>query len=158
MRGCCFVAGREWFIVGRASFIFASWYNFTPHFTRSGGFNEMGSFTCHCGYIIRDTVCPCPPSGTLMWEPEHDALGETALKDVESFLNALRDGTRDEWVRNYFLTGYPLDVSDAMVIDDIYSRASDNKGKSVYQCPECERLYLQKRLYENEWSCFEKAE
>lgn len=116
----------------------------------------MGKFACHCGYVISDVVCPCPMSGDLLWDPEKDWLGTEVQRVVTDFLFAVENNQREIWIRNYFGDVYPLDLNLAMVIDDIYSKVSNEKGRRVYQCPECERLYVQKEFYTNEWICFEK--
>ena len=43
-----------------------------------------------------------------MWDDEYDAQQQIAMKDVESFLNAVKSGTRDEWGRDYFGDHYQL--------------------------------------------------
>ncbi len=92
-----------------------------------------------------------------MWEPELESLSEETHRDLTSFLHAVGTGRRSDWVRGHFGEDYPLNLSDAEVIDDIYSKVSDDKGRSIYQCPKCARLYVQKQLFTNEWDCFEKA-
>jgi hypothetical protein len=116
----------------------------------------MGKFACHCGYVISNSISPCPMSGELRWEPEVDWLGTEVQRVVADFLTAVENNQRESWIKNYFSDVYPLDLSLAMVIDDIYSKVYNEKGHSVYQCPECERLYLQKEFNTNEWTCFEK--
>ena len=116
----------------------------------------MGRFYCHCGYVISDVESPCPMAGELRWEPELDWRDTEVQRIVSDFLTAVENKQSEIWIRNYFGDEYPLDSSLAEVIDDIYLRVSNERGRSVYQCPECERLYLQKEFYADEWTCFEK--
>ncbi len=117
----------------------------------------MGKLACLCGYTISDSTSPSPVSGELRWETELDWQGTEVQRIVTDFLNAVEKKQSSIWMRNYFGDTYPLDLSLAMVIDDIYSKVASEKGHSVLQCPECDRLYLQKEFSTNEWTCFEKT-
>lgn len=116
----------------------------------------MGKFACHCGYVISDSST-CPFLGSLRWSPEDDYLSDKSIENVRDFLQAITDGKKDEWIKNYFGDIYPTDMETAEIIDDIYMNVSNEKGHMVYQCPECERIYLQKEYYTDEWICYEKS-
>lgn len=116
----------------------------------------MGKFGCHCGYVISDSISPCPNAGELRWQTEIDLASDEIYATTKEFLKSVDEGTDKDWVNNYFGDIYPKDFSLSEVIDDIYSVVFGRKGRSVYQCPKCERLYLQKEFYTNEWTCFEK--
>jgi len=92
-----------------------------------------------------------------MWESETAAVSEETRSAVPDFLQSVAGGRKAEWVHSYFGERYPADVSDADVIDEIYSKASHDKGRTFYQCPECGRLYVQKQIFTNEWDCFVKG-
>jgi hypothetical protein len=117
----------------------------------------MGKFACRCGYVIHDSSYPCVSSGSLLWEPELETASGEINNTVTDFLRAAAGGRKAEWVRSYFGESYPADLSDADVIDDIYSKISHDKGRPVYQCMKCKRLYVRKQGAANEWDCFEKA-
>src|SRR5215204_2234713 len=104
----------------------------------------MGKFACHCGYVISDAVYPCPAAGELRWEPEIERQDPEVQQMVSDFLSALERNEKEIWIRNCFGKEYPSDLSPETVIDDIYSKAHDKNSRAVYQCPECERLYVQK--------------
>ena len=76
-----------------------------------------------------------------MWEPELEAASGEINSAVTDFLSATAGGRKADWVRSYFGEGYPADLSDADVVDDIYTKVSHGRGRSVYQCPACGRLY-----------------
>ena len=86
-----------------------------------------------------------------------EAASDETNSAITDFLRAMAGGRKAEWVRDYFGESYPADLSDADVIDDIYTKVSHDKGRFVYQCPECGRLYVQKQGFANEWDCFEKV-
>lgn len=117
----------------------------------------MGTFKCDYGHVIHDSLYPCPSVGYLLWQPEDNSQSEERHRAVTDFLQAVGSGRKAEWLRGYFGDEYPSDLNDASAIDDIYSKVSLDKGHYVYQCPTWERLYVQKRVFGNEWDCFEKA-
>ena len=121
----------------------------------------MGKFACHCGYIISDTVYPCSLIGQLKWQTETESESQERNSDVKDFLAAVESGSDKDWVKNYFagryFEMYPDQITIGDVIEDITSRAEHKEGRCVYQCPECERLYIQREFYTDDWTCYEKA-
>jgi len=115
----------------------------------------MGKFGCDCGNVISDSMSPCPHAGELHWEPEKDAIGNEFAKNVDEFLASARHGDRDSWIKAFFGEGYPLTGKDSEVIYDIQGRAGDRFGRAVLRCVECNRIYIQKEAYVNEWTCYE---
>lgn len=121
----------------------------------------MGFLICKCGHKISDVVCPCPYSGELRWDPARDGNQDRSISDVTDFLTAVEEGRKEDWLRNYFSESFyqtQLTMSNALIIDDIYSHNSDKNGQAVYRCNECERLYVQKAFAINEYDCFEKTD
>lgn len=115
----------------------------------------MGKLACHCGNTISDSISPYPHAGELLWEPEKDAIGDEFGKNVDEFLAAVRSGDRDSWIETFFGEGYPLTGNDSEVISDIQSRAGHRFGQAVLRCTVCNRIYIQKGVYVNEWTCYE---
>lgn len=93
----------------------------------------------------------------MLWEHEVELKSGAAHRAVAEFLEALRNGLREKWSRDYFGDDYPCVQSDAEVIGDIYGKAFGEKGRCLYRCPTCGSLYLQRQFFVNEWECFEKA-
>jgi hypothetical protein len=122
----------------------------------------MGTFACRCGYIIRDNDYPCPLTGQLKWQTETESESEERNSDVKDFLAALENESDKDWVKNYFAGRYfelyPDQITIGDVIEDIASRASNKDGRCVYRCPECERIYIQREFYTDDWTCYEKVE
>ncbi|MBI4747307.1 MAG: hypothetical protein HY774_02395 [Acidobacteria bacterium] len=112
---------------------------------------DMGTFTCECGHVIRDTTYPTDGAGMLYWEADQEAIHVQATSAVRDFLAVRASYQRDWWLRSFFSTEYPVDLDDAAIIDDIYSKFAFEYGLSVYQCPKCQRIYVQKRSFENRW-------
>ena len=122
----------------------------------------MGKFICRCGYIISDSVYPCPLVGEIKWQTETEDQSQERSHDIKEFLSAVDNGTDKTWVRNYFTEdyaeSYPHDITKRAVIEDITSRAEHKSGRVVYKCPECERMYIQREFYTDDWTCYEKAD
>lgn len=121
----------------------------------------MGKFACYCGYTISDSTYPCEFVGELKWQTEFNSQSQETSCDVKEFLAAIENKQDVDWIRNYFgekyLEIYPSNMSIDEVIDDIYTTVSNKQGHCVYKCPKCEKLYLQKEFYTDEWICFEKV-
>jgi hypothetical protein len=122
----------------------------------------MSSIRCKCGHITDTTGYPSPNLGELKWQTESESQSQQRNSDVKEFLSALENGQDKNWVQNYFGDRYAelypdrLDTGD--VIEDINSNVESKGGRCVSQCEKCERLYIQKEFYSDEWTCFEKEE
>jgi len=120
----------------------------------------MSSIRCKCGHRTDTTGYPSPALGELKWQTEAETESQERSRDVRAFLAAVENKQDKSWARNYFgdeyAEGYPESIDMADVIEDITSRASSKGGRCVSQCEKCERLYIQKECYSDEWVCFEK--
>jgi hypothetical protein len=137
------------------------------------------SYRCLCGHVIRDTVYPCPETGDLKWQPEWERASEDSSVALKGFFAAIENGTKDEWLMKFFdKSGHSLVLETigldgtrttseigknfyltsemATIVTDIISRYDHREGHSVFRCPECDRLYVQKEYCSNEYDCYEK--
>jgi hypothetical protein len=136
-------------------------------------------YRCLCGYVISDTGLE---TGDLKWKTESENAFWDAFESLKEYLAAVERGEKDEWMNKFFNAGrvewlvtkidretgkrthercvsegYPsLGVADA--ISDIYSKYNRREGHSVYRCPECGRLYVQKEYCSDEYICYEKRQ
>ena len=93
-----------------------------------------------------------------MWQPELDSQSDEAYRLVTDYLQAVSIGRKGEWLAENFPGLYPSEPLDTDVIHNIYSDVWLGAASHViYQCPECQRLYVQKKAFENDWECYEKA-
>ena len=114
----------------------------------------MSKLGCRCGNIISDTVYPCPTEGDLTGQQDNERLQDESIKAVGSFVAALLGGRREEWIRTFFLSGYPQDISDESVISDILSTFDMRYRKSIAECDRCGRLWVQMRAGANEYRSY----
>src|SRR5882757_8188841 len=116
----------------------------------------MGTFTCDCGNLIRDSSYPNPCAGNLYWQPAEEAASERFLQATRDLLAASANGTRTQWMLTHLGSDYPGgDSDDADVIDDLRTAAYLDVGQPFYQCPVCNRLYLRLMEYDNTWARFD---
>jgi hypothetical protein len=115
----------------------------------------MGKFSCHCGNVTSDTIYPCEWAGDLQWQDEREAQDTAAAEVLKEFVAAIEGGDTQTWLNSYFQIDYPpVDLATAVL--DIHSKERRKLGHSVYRCPECEKIYIQKEYFTNEWTCYEK--
>ena len=112
----------------------------------------MPKFGCRCGHTISLVAAPSPHEASLISDPDFDELCNRRTAAVDAFLAAVRNGKRDDWVTDFYGRP-PFDISDGSVIDDIITR-EDVFSLQITNCPECGRLYRQRKQGVNEWDCF----
>ena len=115
----------------------------------------MGKLKCHCGYLISDSIYPCPNVGELKWQPESEADSQELSTQIDSFFEAIENNSKESWLETFFSSEYPKDLSVGMIVHDVFAKISNERGHSSYQCPECMRIYLQNQFYSDEYVCYE---
>lgn len=95
---------------------------------------------------------PSPHEASLISDADEDELCNIRTERIASFLAACREGGRNAWIKCY-LKHTMYDSSDASIIEEIVANA-DSFSRGVITCPQCGRLYLQRKQSENEWDCF----
>jgi hypothetical protein len=109
----------------------------------------MSKIACLCGNVISDVVCPCPTEGWVTGDQDGERLQEESFAAVKSFLAALVAGRKEEWIRGFFLKEYPADLADESVLSDVISYFERRYHRSVAECEQCGRLWVQVRPGEN---------
>lgn len=102
----------------------------------------MSKLGCECGHVIRDNTMNIPYKAIFLrdqdWNSYTDYRG-----DIDSFLEALKNGSREKWISDYFSKSYPTDLSDSSIIDDIISKHQTEYEGELYQCENCGRIKIQ---------------
>jgi hypothetical protein len=101
----------------------------------------MSKLACLCGNQISDSRYPSATEGQLV--AQQDDEKSPAVANVASFIAALLSGRKQEWVRGFFLKGYPEDLSDESIISDILWRSESEAKMRVAECENCGRLWVQ---------------
>ena len=112
----------------------------------------MLKFGCRCGYTISLVASPSPHEASLIFAPDFDKLSNKRAAAIDAFLEAVREGKRNEWITEFY--GWPqFGISDGSIIDDIITQ-EDVFSLSIVICPECGRLYRQRQHGVNEYECY----
>ena len=115
---------------------------------------ELSKMLCTCGGIISDVQYPCDTEGELIgqwnWELMHDNISEK----IASYIQAIESGTEENWLTKYYgETSFGVPEHQA-VISNILSDELLKHEKSVAECEECGRLWIQEAPYTNKYIAF----
>lgn len=101
----------------------------------------MKTFPCKCGHAITIDP-PSENAGYIVWDSDVDASTDARRSVVRGFLEAIRTGQRDAWMR-YFYGASVLSTlcvkTDVDVIEDILSK-HDDYTHICCRCDACDRL------------------
>lgn len=114
----------------------------------------MGRLECTCGHVISDTVYPCPATGGIIGGVAEDAALRAWVDDISSFLSALRDGRRLDWIESHPRFAAYTDLPDDDIVYDLWADQYRVRLKYVWECESCGRLWIQKQPYADEWQSF----
>lgn len=113
----------------------------------------MSKLGCECGGTIYDQTDFIPYKGDIIRDQDYELVFDTIAEDVNSFIEAVLHGKRDEWIRNYFLPGYPH-VVNSDVVSDIISRHVRRCALTIYQCLQCGSIKIQSSSHSNTFNSF----
>lgn len=103
----------------------------------------MSRLECTCGHVITDQTENVPYKATFIRDQDFHDYSDKLTDDISSFINAVKDGKRNEWIKDHFSETYPTDINDSSIVFDIISiQANIFEGK-LYQCDNCSRIKIQ---------------
>ncbi len=104
----------------------------------------MSKLGCECGATISDTTDKIPYKGFIIRDQDREALYDRMADDLDAFMDAVLQGKREEWIRGYFLPGYPVEgVKNEEVFADILYRYVIAPSLDIYQCMGCGGMLVQ---------------
>jgi len=112
----------------------------------------MATFTCWCGYIIRDNSSP-QNVGHILWDST-EGFYEGIAQTVQAFYDVKEAGSASGWLNDFFGQQYPLDAKTSEVLHDIVLVQSHDFCSGIYRCPECRRVHIHIAGSENRWESF----
>lgn len=119
----------------------------------------MSKLGCECGGVISDTTDDIPYKGSIIRDQDEEVLYDGVVNDINAFMDALLSGKREEWIRGYFLSGYPVEsIRNDEVISDIITRHLAPRRLDIYQCLECGSIKIQEAPESNVFSSFAARE
>jgi hypothetical protein len=103
----------------------------------------MSKLSCACGNTIVDQTNNISYKAYFIRDQDCEEYDDSYMDDIDSFINAIRDGRRDEWIKKYFTETYPTDLSNSSIISDIISQKDTVFESDLYQCTNCGRVKVQ---------------
>jgi hypothetical protein len=100
-------------------------------------------FKCKCGHLIEDGE-DLNYKAKLLPDIEFDAYTDQIDAQINEFIVMIMDGKREEWMESHFMEGYPRDLSNAQMLGDVLNWIYLGKTKEVFQCENCNRLWIEK--------------
>ena len=110
----------------------------------------MSKLGCVCGHIITDQSDNISYKAKFIRDQDVEEYSDKYTDDIASFIEAIKNNRRDEWVRNYFPEPYPTNINNASIVFDIVSSQTSGFESDLYQCENCGRIKIQvqdKNLY-----------
>jgi hypothetical protein len=98
----------------------------------------MSKFGCKCGHLILDRTDDLPYKGTVLPDKDSFPFYDRCSEQVIGYINALRDGKRDEWSKGYYQGFSDYDVILALIQMEYVRRKRD-----IYQCENGGRIHIQ---------------
>jgi hypothetical protein len=110
----------------------------------------MSRLGCVCGHTITDQTDNISYKAKFIRDQDFEGYSGRYTNDIESFIEAIKNNRRDEWIRNYFSETYPTAISNSSIVFDIVSVQTSGFEGDLYQCENCGRVKIQvqdKNLY-----------
>ena len=104
----------------------------------------MSKLGCKCGHVIVDQTDCLPYKGEIIPDKTFYDFFDKISDGIESLVEATKNGKRKEWIeQNFAAPPYPMDLTDAQMIGDIFSNFYNDLIKRIYQCENCGRIWIQ---------------
>ncbi len=102
----------------------------------------MSKLGCICGHTIVDQTIDIAYKANFIRDQDFDTIANWTT-DVENFINAVKNGRRDQWLNEYFGSDVYKTISDSSVVFDISSRHTLDYKSTIYLCEKCGRIKIQ---------------
>jgi hypothetical protein len=110
----------------------------------------MSKLGCVCGHVIRDQTDNVPHKAKFVRDQDFGDYSDKYMDDISAFIEAVKDGRRNEWIKKYFSETYPTNIDNSSIVFDIISAQNAVFEGYLYQCDNCGRIKVQvqdKNLY-----------
>lgn len=102
----------------------------------------MSKLACVCGHIIQDQTDFIPYKARFVRDQD-DESHHAYIDDIAAFIAAIKANERDQWIRSYFSSSYPTDISNSDIVNDIIVKYEGEFEGTLYQCENCSRVKIQ---------------
>lgn len=120
----------------------------------------MGRMKCKCGAAMVDVQIPNSYVGNVVSDADMDHVYESIATELALLIEATsNEQSRLGWIEKHFeVPPYPADASNYEIITDLISQINNRCSRSLWQCENCGRLWLQDKPYENTYRSFNPDE
>lgn len=101
----------------------------------------MAKLACICDNIIRDQTDSIPYKAHFYRDQDYEHT-KHYLDDIADFVEAIKEGQRNKWIREYFKSEFHVQLTDRDIINDI--GANPDWESIMYQCESCGRIWIQR--------------
>ncbi len=102
----------------------------------------MSKLGCICGHTIVDQTDHLAYKAEFIRNQDLDII-DKRIDDIASFIEAVKNGNRDNWLYSYFGSEIYKTASDNSIVFDLISRHTLNYESIIYQCEKCGRVKIQ---------------
>lgn len=115
----------------------------------------MAKLGCICGLSIVDQSDNLPYKGEIIRDQERFTFYDGLKHALSSFIEALLQGKREEWLREHMPEEYPhIGDSNEEAIETIFLYHLPPRTLEIYQCLNCGTLWIQTDPYANTFRSF----
>ena len=112
----------------------------------------MSKLSCECGNTISDSTDNIPYKARFIRDEDYH-LKDKTLIDICSFIEAYKNGEKENWIRNYFGNDADVNIRNEWILIHIEMKNELNIEDVIYQCEECGRIKIETRN-ENNFASF----
>lgn len=102
----------------------------------------MSKLGCICGHTIVDQTDDLPYKADFIRNQDADTVDQRT-SDIASFIEAIKNGKREEWLYSYFGTDTHISESDESAVFYIILKNTSKYESLIYQCGNCGRIKIQ---------------
>ena len=118
----------------------------------------MSKFFCQCGNVISNVVYPSPTEGYLFAQEDEDVFETEIEHQIASFIEAVENNRRNEWIGRFFTDDYPVELKNTSVISDIITKIKSEYTLRVCECENCGRIHVQEKPDLNRYVTYAPAD
>ena len=111
----------------------------------------MGKLRCRCGHVILDQTDFLPYKAEVFSDQDTARIWDAAADAIVGYFSEPPGTARQRWIEAHLNAVDPAAVDDASVVHQILTRGRSRLGRTMYECSECGRIWLQPRTGETRW-------
>ncbi len=118
----------------------------------------MPKFGCTCGNGISDVVVPNEVTGSILSDKSEEKFFDRLIEVLDDFLAYSNSNQLDEWRKKHFGEGNPPNLPPSEMILDVLDSIYANVMLGVFECDQCQRLWVQTKVGVNRYRAYSPDE